>query len=75
MMVKCLIGCMFWRNAHVEYNCFNVTTVDQHGWDESVIFYGTIMRKHSSSSDFCGSQHFEVSLIMFNFLDIFQTVN
>jgi len=47
MMVKCLVGCMFWRNTCVEYNWFNIKTVDQHGWDESVIFYGTITRKHS----------------------------
>lgn len=58
MMVKCLVGYMFGRNTHVEYNCFNITTVDQHGWDESVIFYGTIMRKHSSSSNFYDSHQF-----------------
>ena len=63
VMIKCLVGCMFWRNTCVECNCFNIKTVDQHGWDESVKFFGTIMRQLSSPSDFCGSQQ---SLSFFN---------
>jgi len=38
-------------------------TIDQHGWDESVKFFGTIMGKLSSPSDLCGSQQ---SLSFFN---------
>jgi hypothetical protein len=56
MMVKCLVGCMFWRNIRVAYNSFNIKTVDLHGSSESVRFHGTIMRKLSSHSNLCGSQ-------------------